>query len=401
MAASDPQFYEYIVVGCGGIGSATIYWLSRRVGPNVLGLEQFKLGHNHGGSQDHSRTMRVANAKEKYIKLFQDSYSAFEEVEEESGIQLIYKTGGLQLFASNSPSNDFLVEKTKSNLKNNNLEHALLQGEQIQQRFHQFNTEPEIRGLYMKDMGLIDAAMANGVHTQLARQHGATILENCTVTKLVKDTDDVYVLVHTNQGIFRCRRLIISSGAWTNKVIESLGFQLPLTVSQEQVTYVATPHIKDFTKDNFPTWDFFGNDHLYYGHPIHGNTGVKIAIHDKTNIVTTETRTYEPDPVKERKCLDFLKKCIPKAVGPVLYTKTCLYTNAPDNGFILDSLASKGYPQIFLFIGSGHAFKFSCLFGKILSELAVDGKTDYGIVDEFTLNREVFTNPDFKQNFTP
>ncbi|XP_077991602.1 monomeric sarcosine oxidase-like isoform X2 [Glandiceps talaboti] len=336
---------------------------------------------------------------EKYTKLLQDSYSAFQEVEEESGIQLIYKTGGLQLFASTSPSTDLYIQKMVTALRKNNLQHALLEGVQIQERFHQFNTEADIRGLYMKDMGLIDAAMANGVHTQLARQHGATILENCEVVKLVKDTDDVHVLVHTNQGIFRCRRLIISSGAWTNKVIESLGFQLPLTVSQEQVTYVATPHIKDFTKDNFPTWDFIGGDHLFYGHPIHGNTGVKIAIDDRTKIVTTETRTYEPDPVKEKKCLDFLRKYIPKAVGPVLCTKTCLYTNTPDTNFILDSLASKGYPQIFLFIGAGHAFKFSCLFGKILSELAVDGKTDYGVVDDFTLNREIFTNPDSSRTF--
>jgi tRNA A37 threonylcarbamoyladenosine dehydratase len=25
-------FYDYIVVGCGGIGSATVYWLSKRAG---------------------------------------------------------------------------------------------------------------------------------------------------------------------------------------------------------------------------------------------------------------------------------------------------------------------------------------------------------------------------------
>ena len=47
--------YEYIVLGCGGIGSATSYWLARRKGVEVLGIEQFELGHHHGGSQDHSR----------------------------------------------------------------------------------------------------------------------------------------------------------------------------------------------------------------------------------------------------------------------------------------------------------------------------------------------------------
>ena len=34
------QYYEYIVVGCGGIGSGTLYWLSKlsKDGKNVLRL---------------------------------------------------------------------------------------------------------------------------------------------------------------------------------------------------------------------------------------------------------------------------------------------------------------------------------------------------------------------------
>ena len=51
--------FEYIVVGCGGIGSATAYWLSREAGKEVVGLEQFTLGHDKGSSEDHSRIIRL------------------------------------------------------------------------------------------------------------------------------------------------------------------------------------------------------------------------------------------------------------------------------------------------------------------------------------------------------
>ncbi len=30
--------YEVIVVGCGGLGSAALYWLSREIGSFVLGI---------------------------------------------------------------------------------------------------------------------------------------------------------------------------------------------------------------------------------------------------------------------------------------------------------------------------------------------------------------------------
>jgi sarcosine oxidase len=49
MNGTGKQAFEYIVVGCGGIGSAALYWLSREAGAEVLGLEQFSLGHDKGG----------------------------------------------------------------------------------------------------------------------------------------------------------------------------------------------------------------------------------------------------------------------------------------------------------------------------------------------------------------
>ena len=50
--------FTYIVIGLGGLGSAAAYWLSRKAGREVLGIEQFELGHVRGESQDHSRIIR-------------------------------------------------------------------------------------------------------------------------------------------------------------------------------------------------------------------------------------------------------------------------------------------------------------------------------------------------------
>jgi hypothetical protein len=46
--------YEAIVAGCGGPGSADLYWLSKELGPGVPGLERFGLGHDRGASQGES-----------------------------------------------------------------------------------------------------------------------------------------------------------------------------------------------------------------------------------------------------------------------------------------------------------------------------------------------------------
>ena len=58
-----------IVVGCGGLGSAALYWLTRELGNSVLGIEQFELGHGRGASQDHSRIIRPAQHEAQYAAL--------------------------------------------------------------------------------------------------------------------------------------------------------------------------------------------------------------------------------------------------------------------------------------------------------------------------------------------
>ncbi len=77
--------YEYIVAGCGGIGSAAAYWLSREAGDQVLALERFHLGHDRGGSEDHSRIIRLSYHAPEYTNLTPHTYEAWAEVEEESG----------------------------------------------------------------------------------------------------------------------------------------------------------------------------------------------------------------------------------------------------------------------------------------------------------------------------
>jgi sarcosine oxidase len=74
--------YRVAVVGLGGIGSAAAYWASRRLGPDVLAVEQFPLGHDRGGSEDHSRIIRLSYHTPGYVELAKAAYDAWEQVSE-------------------------------------------------------------------------------------------------------------------------------------------------------------------------------------------------------------------------------------------------------------------------------------------------------------------------------
>ena len=47
-----------------------------------------------------------------------------------------------------------------------------------------------------------------------------------------------------------------------------------------------------------------------------------------------------------------------QSVGPILYSKTCLYTMPKDRDFVVDNLSFRRMPQIIVCCGAGHVYKY-------------------------------------------
>src|SRR3954468_12462297 len=172
------QNYEYIVLGLGGFGSAAVYWLSRRAGGEVLGLEQFELGHGRGESQDHSRIIRLSYHTPGYVELAKHAYRAWSELEREADEKLVLRTGGL----------DFAHEVSAIPLSNYadsmdaaGVAYETLDAREIMRRWPPFRLTDDVRGLFQPESGIAMAARGNAAHQRLARAHGATLRERAPV----------------------------------------------------------------------------------------------------------------------------------------------------------------------------------------------------------------------------
>jgi sarcosine oxidase len=389
--------YEAIVVGCGGLGSAALYRLSRELGGGVLGIEQFRLGHERGASQDHSRIIRLAQHQPQYAALTARAYEAWREVEEVSGVRLVTETGGLVI--EESAERDRRKTGTRNidgyvaAFEEFGFDYELLEAQEIMERWPQFALGGSERAVYQNRSGIVDARKSNAVHAALARAQGATILEETPVRSVRPNGEGVEVV--TGEETYLADRLVVASDAWTNEVLAGAGLSLPLTVTQEQVTYYATANLRQFSPERFPVFMWHGA-HNFYGFPVYGEVATKLGEHMGGNEVTAGTRTFEPDPVRQRRYREFLQERVPGFLGPELYTKTCLYTVPPDQNFVLDTLEK--HPQISVAVGAGHAYKFAALIGEILSELALDGESSYPI-EEFALTRTALTDDSFERAF--
>jgi monomeric sarcosine oxidase len=372
--------YEYIVLGLGGFGSAAAYWLARRAGDEVLGLEQFELGHVRGESQDHSRIIRLSYHTPGYVELAKAAYQAWDELERDSGEQLVLRTGGLDFAprVSAIPLTNYSESMSAAGV-----DYESLDAREIMRRWPQFRLSDDIHGLYQSESGIAMAARANAAHQRMAREHGATLRDQVSVGEIRPLAGEIEIQVDGTPH--RCRRLIITAGAWSNQALTPFGVRLPLVITQEQVTYFATARAADFQPDRFPIWIWM-DDPCFYGFPVFGEAGPKAGQDAGGREVTVESRTFDPDLAALQRVHDFLAKYLPTALGPIIYTKTCLYSLTPDRDFVIDAVPD--HPTALVAIGGGHGFKFASLIGRILSELAIDGRTGHDL-EPFRIDRPI------------
>ncbi len=209
----------------------------------------------------------------------------------------------------------------------------LLDAADVMRRWPQWRLDEGTTAMFQAQGGLADPFKGNAAHLRLATQRGATLLDRTPVTAIRQVEGEVEV--DAGGTTHRAGHVVVAADAWTNELLAPLGRRLPLTVTKEQVTYLAAPDPAAFAPDRFPVWIWM-DDPSFYGFPTYGEAGPKAAQDCGGQPTTPETRTFERDENAHRRVGDFLAAHLPGAVGPDIYTKTCLYTLTPDRDFVVD-----------------------------------------------------------------
>jgi sarcosine oxidase len=371
-----PQRYRVIVIGCGAIGAASAYWLSRRLGGDaVLALEQYELGHDRGASEDHSRVIRHAYTRTDYTALTPAAYQSWNVVERETGLRLVHRTGGLIMAARDSPGMEY-VDATAAAMAAAGLPYEMLSGAAVRERWPQWRIGGEHAALFDPETGILDIRRGGAAHLALARARGATIRPEAPVSAIAENATGVTVTAAGEN--YAADQVVLAGGAWNPVLLGLLGTSMPITLTEEQVTYFATPNVREFTPERFTVFGLIAEDGLlYYGIPVYGEVAVKAGLDGAGPVVTPQSHTSAPDPQRVAKVRAFLKRYLPGAVGPELYTRVCCYDFPPDRDFIVDYVP--GSARVLICAGAGHAGKFAGLLGRILTELAVDGTSQFPV----------------------
>jgi sarcosine oxidase len=338
---------EIVVVGAGVMGAATAYALTR-AGHEPVVLEQFEAGHTRGSSHGRGRIFRLVYDDPRWVAQAQRSLPLWRELEAESGDEILRTTGSVDL----GPRTD----ERAAALAECGVDFEVVDGADLPAPLR---IERGTLALVQRDGGVLDAARA-----QEAFLRGIRVRERAPVARIDGDGR-----VHLDGTTIEAQAVVVTAGAWVAPLLEPLGLSPPVTPTRESVVYFplagrgGLPTVIDWRVPD--GYDLPRRGDSVYALPT--SEGLKVGVH-RTGPPTDPDEEGVVDAEAVRCSRDWLVRHVDGTDPEPSRIETCLYTNMPDESFVLER-------QGRVVVGSpcsGHGFKFAPLVGRELAGLALE-----------------------------
>ena len=356
--------YDAIVIGVGGMGSATLYHLVQS-GSRVLGLERFGIPHAFGSSHGSTRIIRLAYSEgSEYVPLLHAAYRYWRELEEVSGESILQVTGGLDV----GPEGSWTIEGSRKSCIEHGLAFEELDGAEVNRRFSGYRLPDSMRAVYQPAGGYVRSETAIQAYAAAARALGAEILTDARVQGW--ERRGAGVRVDTADGQYEAGKLVITAGPWVGELLPDLR---PMCRPERQVMLWTEPqNAAAFDPGRFPVFNLEAPSGRYYGFPDDRGEGFKIGkyYHLRQQVGDPDRLDRECHPEDEAVLREGIEAYFPEASGATRRMAACMFTNTPDTDFVLDRLGDAD--DVFVAAGfSGHGFKFCSVVGRIMADFCL------------------------------
>jgi sarcosine oxidase len=350
---------DVVVVGGGAMGTAAARSLAAR-GRDVLVLERFEVGHSLGSSGGPTRIFRLSYHHPDYVRMARLAIASWRSLESEAGETLLIPTGGLDLGDPDGLRAQALREAGEA--------YAVISAGEAAERWPGVRFRWGVEVLVQDDAAVCLAERTLRAQARSAVAAGATILERTPVGSIATVGSDL-AEVRTADRTIRAPAVVVAAGAWEAGLLRGVGIDLPLRPTLEQVTYFRGGRAAA-GPESMPTIVDWTRDPIAYTVPDPTEPGsFKVALHLSGPVVDPDDRTSEPDPGRVHDVVRYTRETFPGSDATGV-SETCLYTNTPDEDFVLDRVG----PVVIASPCSGHGFKFAPLVGEIVADLATGAR---------------------------
>ena len=371
--------YDVIVAGVGRMGAAACLHLARR-GLRVLGIDRSDIPNAHGSSHGETRIIRLAYSESPaYVPLLRRAYALWRELGETVDERLLYTTGSIDA----GPPGSGLFEGALASCFEHDLAHETLSGAEVNRRYPGYRLPDDHLCLFQPDGGFVLPERSIVAHVTLAQALGAEIRGHEPVLEW-KQIAGGGVRVRTPRRAYEAGRLVLSTGGWIADLVPGLrGVAVP---ERQVLGWFQPRHPAWFAPDAFPVGNLDFAEGRYYLLPVWRVPGLKVGLYHHLGETGHPDAIRRPPSAEDEAALRRgIARYFPDADGPVMALHACIFTNTPDEHFIIDTLP--GAEEVIVVSPcSGHGFKFVPVVGEIVAELATDGRSRFDL-SMFRLDR--------------
>jgi sarcosine oxidase len=319
------------VIGAGVMGLAT-GWALRRRGLEPVIYERFEVGNPYGSSHGRSRIFRLAYAEDHYVRLAQEAFGLWRELEAESGETILELYGLVEVVR-------MLEESTAHTLERCGVAWERLDRVEAERRYPIRVPEGSF-AVVQPEAGIAraDKALAAFARDLDVREH----------TRAHPDEVDADAVV-------------VTAGSWVNELLEE---PLPVKVTRETLCYFRPepgrpiPSVVSFKPEQHTHDTYSLHDPVY---------GLKVGAHHAGPEADPNV-PGEPDPHLIERITAWANETYRLADPEPAAAETCMYTTTADETFVLERRGR-------IVVGSpcsGHGFKFAPAIGERLAALAAE-----------------------------
>lgn len=296
----------------------------------MLGLEQFGIPHSFGSYPGVNRIIRLAYWEHPlYVPLVRRAYELWREIENLSGERLLFITGNVDAGLKGGR----LIQGVLDRCKSNRLDHEKYDSTSLQKRFPGYRLPPGLTAVYQPEGGFVLSEQAVTTCVRMALSYGAEIHGHEPVLSWKVNGKEAEV--HTHRGDYSANHLIFTSGSWMPKLLPVLA--KVLTPERQVLIWTQPLRPEYFRLGAFPVFYMETPEGRFYGCPIYGIPGFKMGkYHHRSEKVDPDKLDRNIYPEDEQVLRSALSRFFPDANGPVLTLRTCIFTNTPDEHFIID-----------------------------------------------------------------
>jgi N-methyl-L-tryptophan oxidase len=365
--------FEVAIVGAGSMGMAAGYYLSK-LGIKTLLLDSNNPPHDLGSHHGETRIIRHAYGEgTQYVPLVLRAQYLWEQLQEESKMPLFLPTGVL---CAGKKESNFISEVLKSG-QEYSLPLEVLSSEEIKSLWPGLSFPEGFVGCLETKSGILYSERCIQAFRHLGVANGMTLLPYTRVKNIEMSLNGA--AIQTAHNSYYADFVLVSAGAWSGKMLNRLGLDLPLQPIRKTVSWIKCDEDL-FNSSIFPAFTVDLLNAHYYGFPSINGSGLKMGRHDGGDLIDPDKgmNPYGSDCNDEGEIRSFLQKYMPLANGPLIKGSTCMYTLTPDEDFIIDHHPE--FPHLYIAAGfSGHGFKFSSVVGEIVSQVISKGKSNYDL----------------------